>query len=158
MNSFYVLRSSKWRLSSWLFSLCGKCCFSEVSHPQQYSIATRDTVIPMNIEVPMKYLLSHNGRIVVFEIHLQSESPMLYRPLLCGNWNNLSLTRIALKDKFPMRTVPLTAVLPNYQIFMLDPVGTVLQSAGMWSCVIRQTSNRLHGGMSHNTVLLICFC
>jgi hypothetical protein len=37
-----------------------------VSHPQQYSIATADTVAPMNIEVPTKYLLSQNDRIVVF--------------------------------------------------------------------------------------------
>jgi hypothetical protein len=40
--------------------------FSEVFHPQQYIIETRDTVVPMNIEVPMKYLLSHNDRIVFF--------------------------------------------------------------------------------------------
>jgi hypothetical protein len=40
--------------------------FSEVSHPQQYSIATRNTVVPMNIEVETKYLLSHDDRIVVF--------------------------------------------------------------------------------------------
>ena len=51
----------------------------------QYSIATRDTVVPMNIEVPTKYLLSHNDSIVVFEIRLHSESPMLYRPALHGN-------------------------------------------------------------------------
>jgi hypothetical protein len=31
-----------------------------VSHPQQYSIVTADTVVPMNIEVPTKYLLSQN--------------------------------------------------------------------------------------------------
>jgi len=42
------------------------------------------TLIPMNIEVPMKYLLSHD-RIVVFEIRLRSKSPMLYRPALHGN-------------------------------------------------------------------------
>jgi hypothetical protein len=60
-----------------LFFFCGKCSFSEVSHPQQYSIATRDTVIPMNIEVPTKYPLSHNDRIVVLKIRLHSESPML---------------------------------------------------------------------------------
>jgi hypothetical protein len=35
---------------------------------------------------------------------------MLYRPALHGNWNALSLTRWALKDKFPMPTVPLTTV------------------------------------------------
>ena len=56
-----------------------------VSHPQQYSIATRDTVVPMNIEVPTKYPLSHNDRTVVLETRLHSESPMLYRPALHGN-------------------------------------------------------------------------
>ena len=86
------------------------------------------TLVPMNIEVPTKYLLSHNDRIVfeihriVFEIHLHSESAMLYKPALHGNWNALSLTRRALKDKFPTPTVPLTAVLPNRQIFLPDPV------------------------------------
>jgi hypothetical protein len=34
--------------------------------PQQYGIATRDTVVPMNIEVLMKYPLGHNDRIIVF--------------------------------------------------------------------------------------------
>ena len=120
-QSFDVLRSSKWRLSSWTFSFCGRCCFSEVSHPQQYSTATRDTVIPMNIEVPTKYPLTHD-RLVVLEIHLRSESLMLYRPALHGNWNALSLARRALKDKFPMPTIPLTAVLPNRQVFLPDPV------------------------------------
>jgi hypothetical protein len=57
--------------------------FSEVSHPQQYSIATRDTVVLMNIEVPTKYPLSHDG--IVFEIHLHSKTLMLYRPVLHGN-------------------------------------------------------------------------
>jgi len=32
-QSFDVLKSSKWRLSSWRFSFCGRRCFSEVSHP-----------------------------------------------------------------------------------------------------------------------------
>ena len=91
-------------------------CFSEVSHPQQYSTATRDTVVVRNIEVPTKYLLSHD-RIVVFEICLQSESPALH-----GNWNALRLARRALKDKFPTPMVPLTAVLPNHQVFLRDPV------------------------------------
>jgi hypothetical protein len=36
---------------------------------------------------------------------------MLYRPALHGNWNALSLARRSLKDKFPMLTVPVTAVL-----------------------------------------------
>jgi hypothetical protein len=39
----------------------------------------------MNIEVPTKYKLSHNDRIVVFENILHSENPMLYRPALHGN-------------------------------------------------------------------------
>jgi hypothetical protein len=39
----------------------------------------------MNIEVPTKYPLSQNDKIVVFEIRLHSESPMLYRPALYGN-------------------------------------------------------------------------
>jgi hypothetical protein len=47
---------------------------------------------------------------------------MLYRPVLHGNWNALSLARRALKDKFPTPTVPLTAVLPNRQVFLPDPV------------------------------------
>jgi len=64
----------------------------------------------MNIEVPTKYQLSHNDRIVVFENRLHSENPMLYRPALHGNRNALSLARRALKDKFPTPTVPLTAV------------------------------------------------
>ena len=41
--------------------------------------------VTMNIEVPTKYPLSHNDRIVVLEIGLHSESPMLYRPALHGN-------------------------------------------------------------------------
>jgi len=108
-QSFDVLRSSKWRLSSWTFSFCDRRCFSEASHPQQYSIATSDTVVPMNIAVPTKYPLSHNARTVVLEIRLHSESPMLYRPLLHDNWNALSLARRVLNDKFPTPTIPLTA-------------------------------------------------
>jgi hypothetical protein len=42
------------------------------------------TLVPMNIEVPTKYPLSHD-RIVVFEIRLRNKSPMLYRPALHGN-------------------------------------------------------------------------
>jgi hypothetical protein len=42
------------------------------------------TLVPMNIEVPMKYPPSQE-RIVVFEIGLHSKSPMLYRPALHGN-------------------------------------------------------------------------
>jgi len=104
------------------FLFCGRSCFSEVSHPQQYSIATRDTVIPMNTEVPTKHLLSHDARNVALEIRLHSENPMLYRPALHGNWNALSLARRVLKDKFPTPTVPLTAVLPNRRVFLPDPV------------------------------------
>jgi len=59
--------------------------FSAVSHPQQHSIATSDSVVPMNIEVPTKYPRSHSARTVVLEIRLHSESPMLYRLLLHGN-------------------------------------------------------------------------
>ena len=62
------------------------------------------TLVPMNIEVPMKYPLSQD-RIVVFEICLHSKSPMLHRPALHGNWNVLSIARRALKDKFPTPTV-----------------------------------------------------
>jgi hypothetical protein len=43
------------------------------------------TPILMNIEVPTKYQLSHDNRIVVFENRLHSQSPMLYRPALHGN-------------------------------------------------------------------------
>jgi len=59
--------------------------FSAVSHPQQYSTATSDTVVPMNIEVPTKFPLSHNARTVVLEIRLHSERPMVYRPALHDN-------------------------------------------------------------------------
>ena len=111
-----IVRCSKWRVS-----FCGRRCSSEVSHPQQYSIATRDTVVPMIIEVPTKYQLSHD-RIVVLEIRLHSESPMLYRPALHGNWNALSLARSSLKDTFPTPTFPLIAVLPNRHVFLPDYV------------------------------------
>jgi hypothetical protein len=43
------------------------------------------TLVPMNIEVPTKYQLTHNDRIVVFENCLHSEKPMLYRPAFHGN-------------------------------------------------------------------------
>jgi len=66
------------------FLFYGRRCISAVSHPQQYSIATSDTVVPVNIEVPTKYQLSHNDRTVVLEIRLHSESPMLYKPALRG--------------------------------------------------------------------------
>ena len=105
-----------------MFPFCGRCCLSAVSHPQQYSIATMDTVVPMNIEVPTKQPVSHNDRIVVLEIRHHSESPMLYRPALRGNWSALSLARRALKDKFSTLTVPLTAALPNRQVFVPNPI------------------------------------
>ena len=120
--SFDVLRSSKWRLSSWTFSFYGRRCFSEVSLAEQHSMATRDTVVPMNVEVPTKYPMSHNTRIVVLEIRLHRERRMLYRSALHGNWNALSLVRSAIKDIFPTPTIPLTAVLPNRQVFLPDPV------------------------------------
>jgi glycerol-3-phosphate O-acyltransferase len=69
-----------------------------------------DTVVPMNIELPTKYPLRQD-RIVVFEIRLHSKSPMLYRLALHGNCNAVSLARRALKEKFPMPTVPFTTVL-----------------------------------------------
>jgi len=78
-------------------------------------------LVPMNIELPTKYPLSQDI-IVVFEIGLYSKNPMLYRPALHGNWDALSLARRALKDKFPMPTVPLTTVLPNRQVYLPDPV------------------------------------
>jgi len=81
------------------------------------------TLIPMNIEVPTKYPLSQD-RIVVFEIRLHSKNLMLYRPALHDNWNALSLASKALKDKFPTPTVPLTTVLQNRQVFLLDPIHT----------------------------------
>jgi hypothetical protein len=122
MQSFDVLRSTKWRISSWTFSFCGRRCFSAVSHPQQYSIATSDTVVLVDIGEPTKYPLSHNNRTVVLEIYLYSESPTLYRWALHDNWNVLSLARRALNDKFPMPMSPLTTVLQNRQVFLLDPV------------------------------------
>jgi len=45
----------------------------------------------MNIEVPTKYQLSHDDRIIVFENRLHTEIPMLFRPALHGNWNAFSL-------------------------------------------------------------------
>jgi hypothetical protein len=54
--------------SLWRFQFYDRRCFSEVSHPQQYSIATGDTVVPMNIEVPTKSPLSHSDRIVVLKV------------------------------------------------------------------------------------------
>jgi hypothetical protein len=42
------------------------------------------TLVPINIEVPTKFVLNQD-RIVVFEIRLLSKSPMLYRPAFHGN-------------------------------------------------------------------------
>ena len=103
------------------FIFCDRRRFSAVSHPQQYSIATRDTVIPMNIEVPTKYWMSHNAKIVVLEIRFHGESPILYRPALHGNWSALSLARRALKDKFPTPKIPLTALLPSSSVISAEP-------------------------------------
>jgi hypothetical protein len=84
-----------------------------------------ETLVPMNIEVLTKYHLSHNDRII-FENCLHSENQMLYRPALHVNWNAVSLARRALRDKFPMPTVSLTAVLPNCQVFLPDSVDIVI--------------------------------
>jgi hypothetical protein len=62
------------------------------------------TLVPVNTEVPTKYQLNHDDRIVVYDNRLHSKSPMPYRPALHGNWNALSLTRRAFKDKFPTPT------------------------------------------------------
>jgi hypothetical protein len=97
-----------------LVSFCTSCSWDIL---RGRSIATMDTVVPINIEVPTKYPLSQD-RIVVFEIRLHNKSPMLYRPALNGNWKALSLARRAFKDKFPTPTVPLTAVLQNLQVFL----------------------------------------
>ena len=50
------------------------------------------TLVPMNIELPTIYPLSHD-RIVVFEIRPHSKSPLLYRPVLHDKWNALSFAR-----------------------------------------------------------------
>jgi hypothetical protein len=78
------------------------------------------TLDSMNIEVPTKYPLSQDI-LVCFEIRLHSKSPMFYRPQHHDNWNALSIARRALKDKFPTPTVPLTTVLQNHQVFLLEP-------------------------------------
>jgi hypothetical protein len=43
------------------------------------------TLIPINIEVRMKYQLSHDDGIVVFENRFHTENSMLYRPALHVN-------------------------------------------------------------------------
>jgi len=120
-QSFDVLRSSKWRLSSWS-SLFAADAVSLKFLTHNSTVLRLGTLSFRRIEVPAKYPLSHNDRIVVLEIRLHSESPMLYRPALHGNWNALSLVRRALKDKFSVPTIPLTAVLPNRLVFLPDPV------------------------------------
>jgi hypothetical protein len=79
------------------------------------------TFVPMNTEVPTKYSLSQD-RIVVFEIRLHSQSPMLYKPAPHDNSDASSLARRAFKDKFPTPTVPLTTVLQNRQVFLQGTV------------------------------------
>ena len=101
---------------------CSRSCFSKVSHPRQNSIATRDTALPINIEVLTKYKLSRSERIVVLEIRHHSENPMLDCRALHGNWNSLSLARRTLKDKLPTPMIPLVAVLPNSHVFLPDPI------------------------------------
>jgi len=57
---------------------------------------------------------------------------MLYRPALHGNWNALSLARIALKNNFPTPTVLPKTVLQNRQVFLPDPViNTGLSTSGV---------------------------
>jgi hypothetical protein len=53
-----------------------------VSHPQQWSTATRNAVVLTNIEVPTKYPLSQNNRIFVFEIHFHSKDKTIWQPVL----------------------------------------------------------------------------
>ena len=91
------------------------------------------TLVPMNIEVPTKYLQSQD-RIVVFENRLHSKSPILYRPALHGNSNALSFARRALKDKFPTPTVPLTAVLPKRQVFLPEHIYIYIQGVPGGMC------------------------
>jgi len=94
------------------------------------------TLVPINIEVPTKYQLSHEDRIVVFENRLHSKNPMLYRPALHDNWNALSLVRRALKDKFPTPTVPLTTVLPNRQGISAGPCRLVCNCKYTLRCIL----------------------
>jgi hypothetical protein len=62
---------------------------------------------------------------------------MLYRPALHGKWNALCLARRALKDKFPMPTVPVTTVLQNCQVFLPDPVHKLIAPFGALMSPIR---------------------
>jgi hypothetical protein len=52
-------------------------------YPQE-EVLRLGTLVPMNIEVPTKYLLSQD-RIVACENRLHSKRPMLYIPALHGN-------------------------------------------------------------------------
>jgi len=63
-------------------------------------MATMDTVVPMNIEVPTKYPLSHNDRIVVFEIRLHRVPDALQTST---PWQLKCFE--SLKDKFPTPTI-----------------------------------------------------
>jgi len=83
----------------------------------------------MNIEVPKKYPLSHNDRIVVLEIRLHSESPMLYRPALHGNWNVLSLARRVLKEKIPYANDSTHRFVANRPVFLPNHVFEL----GVWN-------------------------
>jgi hypothetical protein len=59
-----------------MFCFRGKCCFADVSHPQQLSTETSSTVFWIKVEVPTKYPLGHNDRIVVSEIRFYSEGAL----------------------------------------------------------------------------------
>jgi hypothetical protein len=83
---------------------------------------------------------------------------MLYRPALHGNWNALILTRRALKDKFPTSTVPLTAVLPNRQVFLPDPVYTTSWTYDWVHWVSRPQANAVSSSVSDCIVIqLVAF-
>jgi len=90
-----------------------------VSHPQQWSTTTRNTVVLMNVEVPTKYLLSQNNNIVIFEICLQSKDKTLRQPVLHSDCNALRHTIKCTQGQRPHVSVPLTAMLPKQQVFVL---------------------------------------
>jgi hypothetical protein len=76
------------------------------------------------------------NRIVGFEIHLHSKSPLFYRLALHGKWNVLNLTSRALKDKIPTPTIPHTTVLQNHQVFLPDLVYVELDVwCNKWSTI-----------------------
>jgi hypothetical protein len=70
--------------SSQMFCLKSTVVLGFFTYTLLLRYSQRKTLVPMNIEVPTKYLLSQD-RIVVFEIRLHSKSPMLYRSALYGN-------------------------------------------------------------------------